>query len=106
MDTKKQPKFGDMLHIKGAPHVFLQIDSDGDYEAVDEFGERVFVGREVFDEYAPNPYEEQRERILKRWKGKSLDNMADTEESIINITVDSLVDFVIQNIVEEGHDAY
>lgn len=98
---KPQPKFGEILHIKGHPYVFIRIDSDGDWVVYDETEEVEFCRAETFDEFRPSPHQEQRERILKRWKGKSLEQAHDTEVCIAEMRVSDLIDFVQENILAE-----
>ena len=100
--AQSEPEFGDVLHINGEPFIFIKSSSDRYYTTINQEGVVRECDAEVFDEYAPNPYQEQRERILKRWQGKSLDNAHDTEVCIAEIRVSDLIDFVQENLLAES----
>lgn len=101
--NKSEPKFGDVLHINGVPFLFIKTHQNGlEFYTVDSEGSMKSCDKEVFDEYAPNPYQEQRERILKRWKRKTLDNAMDTERGIAQMRVSDLIDFVQENLLAES----
>lgn len=99
----QEPKFGDILHINGEPFVFIRSSTEGHtwYTANTE-GVIRDCDKEVFDEYAPNPYQEQRERILKRWKQRTLDNSHDEPHEFVEIRLSDLIDFVQENILAES----
>lgn len=100
---KSEPKFGDVLHISGKPVVFIRVDFDGDCEVVNRVGDVDYVDLEQIDEYAPDPIQELRERILERWKGQSLYYAYDTEASRadVTVTVGDIIGFVIENLNAE-----
>ena len=99
---KSQPEFGDVLHINGSPRVYLsKWGSSGAHRVTSEDGQVSIVDLKEIDEYAPNPHQEQRERILKRWQRKSLEQAHDTEVCIAEMRVSDLIDFVQENILAE-----
>ena len=103
--SKSEPKFGDVLHINGEPVVFIRSSSDRYYTTVNREGVVRECDAEVFDEYAPDPTQELRERILERWKGQSLYHAYDTAESRAAVSVGDIVEFVIENLnAEFGED--
>jgi len=97
-----EPKFGDVLHYKGVPHIFIRINSDGDWAIRNSEDAVEYVGRNQIDEYKPDEHQEQRQRILERWQRKSLDNSHDTLVCIAEMRVDRLIDFVQENILAES----
>ena len=102
MSTKKaEPKFGDILHINGNTRVYLSTYGHNSHKLASEDGQIHIVNLEQVDEYAPDPTQELRERILERWKRKSLDNAHDTEACIVEMRGNDLVDFVIENLNAE-----
>tara|TARA_Y100000593_G_scaffold94032_1_gene191288 strand:- start:65892 stop:66449 length:558 start_codon:yes stop_codon:yes gene_type:complete len=101
-DVMPEPKFGDVLHINGNARVYLSTYGHNSHKLASEDSQIHIVSLDEIDEYATNPYQEQRERILKRWKGKSLDNAHDTERGIAQMRVSDLIDFVQENLLAES----
>lgn len=99
--SSDEPKFGDVLHINGEPFVFIKSSSDHYYTTINQEGIVRECDAEVFDEYAPDPTQELRERILERWKGQCLYHAYDTTMSRVDVSVGDIVEFVIGNLNAE-----
>jgi len=103
MANNTEPKFGDILHIDGAPYIFVcEVFNPSGYKVVCKAGMLHCKSRHQFDEYAPDPVQEQRDRILKRWKNKAMENSLDTESSTVSLSMKELIDFVVENLGEEN----
>ena len=93
--VKTKPEFGDLVHYKGTPYIFIRVDPDDDYvlRAMDDGV--CHVDLEEIDEYAPNPTAELRKQVLNDLRAWHSDGLQDSWLSTTDISTSDLIDFII-----------
>ena len=90
--VKSEPEFGDIVHYKGRPFVFIRVDSDGDYVLRDPEDEITWVkSLGDIDEYASQACDPQREVVqdsINAWYGYG---------ETVETSHDELIDFILTN---------
>ena len=71
-------EFGQVVHVSGIPFAVVW-ERNGQVMSVDVEGRTEVCAKEHFDEFKPCPEQGRREKLLKLWRGQSLDFAHDKE---------------------------